>query len=150
MTTTASSRPTSSSPATPFDRVVARLLCDPAIARFVPAHGKPDKRADTAAPAAFKDGIRLVTFEWVREPKLWNWVRVIEPADARPEEVAASVFERGDGQSHTEQSYTLTAAPPYLTRPSERTRRVGSDAYCRNELDPSRSYRTIDVEKSIR
>jgi hypothetical protein len=112
----------------PFDRVAARLLCDPAVARFVPAHGKPGKRADTSSPSAFKDGIRLVTFEWVRDPKLWNWVRVIEPADARPEEVAASVFERGDGQSHTEQAYALTAAPPYFRIPPARARNIPAAA----------------------
>ena len=103
----------------PFDRVVARLLCDHLVVRFVPAHGKATKRGDTASPAAFRDGIRLTTFEWqgARDRKLWNWVRVAEPADARPEEVAASVFERGDGQNHTEQAYALTAAPPYFRIP---------------------------------
>ena len=114
----------------PFDRVVARLLCDPAVARFVPAHGKAAKRSDTASPAAFKNGIRLVMFEWqgARDPKLWNWVRATEPADARPEEVAASVFERGDGQSHTEHAYALTAAPPYFRIPPEWARKFPAAA----------------------
>ena len=114
----------------PFDRVVARLLCDPAVARFVPAHGKPDKRADTAAPAAFKNGIRLVMFEWqgARDRRLWNWIRVTEPADPRPEEVAASVFAGSDGENHTEHAYALTAAPPYFRIPPERARKFPAAA----------------------
>jgi hypothetical protein len=114
----------------PFDRVVARLLCDHTVARFVPAHGKAAKHSDTASPAAFKDGIRLVMFEWqgARDPKLWNWVRVTEPADARPEEVAASVFERNDGQNHTEHAYALTAAPPYFRIPPEWARKFPAAA----------------------
>lgn len=133
----------------PFDRVVARLLCDPTVARYVPAHGKPGRRADTASPAAFRDGLRLVMFEWqgARDPKLWNWVRVTEPADARPEEVAASVFERGDGQSHTEHAYALTAAPPYFRIPPAWARKLpaaaehapraeaGEEAQSRSALD---------------
>lgn len=111
----------------PFDRVVARLLCDPAVARFVP-HGKPDKRADTAT--AFKNGIRLVVYEWqgARDPRLWNWIRVTEPADPRPEEVAASVFTGRDGENHTEHAYALTAAPPYFRIPPDRARKFPAAA----------------------
>jgi hypothetical protein len=133
----------------PFDRVVSRLLCDPAVVRFVPAHGKPAEQRDIAAPAAFKNGIRLVMFEWqgARDPKLWNWVRATEPADARPEEVAAAVFERGDGQNHTEHAYALTAAPPYFRIPPEWARKfpaaaehapvaeANEDAQARSALD---------------
>jgi hypothetical protein len=110
----------------PFDRVVARLLCDPAVARFVPSHSRAAKHTDTAAPAAFKDGLRQVMFEWqgARDPKLWNWVRVTAPLDARPEEVASWVFERGDGQHHTEYAYALTAAPPYYRIPAPWARKL--------------------------
>src|SRR5262249_54033208 len=53
----------------------------------------------------------------------WNWIRVLDPVDAKPEEVAATVFERGDGQSHTEYAYALTAAPPYFRVPPDTAHR---------------------------
>jgi hypothetical protein len=111
----------------PFDRVVARLLCDHLVVRFVPdgRRGTAGKRADTDAPAAFKNGIRMVTFEWqgAQDPKLWNWVRVTEPADARAEEVAAMLYDRLDDKSHTEYAYGLTMAPPYVRVPPAWARR---------------------------
>jgi hypothetical protein len=92
-----------------------------------------------------------VTFEWVREPKLWNWVRVIEPADARPEEVAASVFERGDGQNHTEQAYALTAAPPYVRIPPAWARKfpAAAEHAPRDEADDDAQARSaLDLADS--
>lgn len=98
----------------PFDRVVAELLCDPAVARFTGGTKARDKR-DTHQPAAFKDGLRLVNVEWqgTSDPKLWNWVRAT-PASATAEEVAAVIFERGDGKNHTEYAYALVASPPFF------------------------------------
>jgi hypothetical protein len=140
----------------PFDRVVAHLLCDPAVARFVPAHGKPGSgasRGETASPAAFKNGIRLVTFEWqgARDHALWNWIRVTEPADARPEEVAASVFERGDGKSHTEEAYALTAAPPYFRIPPAQARKfpvAAAHAPVAEADDDAQSRSALDLADS--
>src|SRR5262249_7569630 len=119
----------------PFDRVVARLVCDPAVVHFSRAEGRgrqggADRRSDTASPAAFKNGLRLVMFEWqgTREPRLWKWVRVTEPRDATAEEVSAAVFERFDGRSHTEHAYALTAAPPYFRVPPDWARRFRAAA----------------------
>lgn len=98
----------------PFDRVVAELLCDPAVARFTGGSKARDKK-DTHQPAAFKDGLRLVNVEWqgTSDPKLWNWVRAT-PANATAEEVSAVIFERGDGKNHTEYAYALVASPPFF------------------------------------
>jgi hypothetical protein len=101
----------------PFDRVVADLLCDPSVARFAGSSKARDKR-DTHQPGAFKDGLRLVSIDWqgAHDPKLWNWVRAT-PANATAEEVAAVIFERGDGKNHTEYAYALVASPPFFRVP---------------------------------
>ncbi|MGN6104340.1 MAG: hypothetical protein ACTHU0_04490 [Kofleriaceae bacterium] len=59
-------------------------------------------------------------FEWLgaRDPALWNWIEVTEPRDATREDVAASLFERHDGENHTEYAYGLTAAPPLFRVPA--------------------------------
>lgn len=104
----------------PFDRVVARLLCDPAVARFTRAGARARGREPASDRGAFRDGLRLVIFEWLgaRDPALWNWIEVTEPRDATREDVAASLFERHDGENHTEYAYGLTAAPPLFRVPA--------------------------------
>jgi len=107
----------------PMDRVVARLLCDPSVVRFVHRHDKRQgtrrKPEDTDARAAFKNGIRLATFEWqgAHDPKLWNYVRVTDPLDATREEVSAALYQRDDGENHTEYAYGLTGASPFFRLP---------------------------------
>jgi hypothetical protein len=112
----------------PFDRIVARLLCAPGVvalggARSAAGSAPASDARSTNAPSAFKGGLRLVSFEWLgaRDPALWNWVRVVEPAearvDARKEEVAMAVLERQDGELHTELAYGLTGSPPFFQIP---------------------------------
>src|SRR3569623_2737512 len=109
----------------PFDRVVAILLCDRSVARFIGAGKKANDKRDTHEPGAFKDGLKLVNVEWQggHDPKLWNWVRAT-PANATAEEVAASVFERGDGKNHTEYAYALVASPPFFRVPPKWAREL--------------------------
>lgn len=106
----------------PFDRITARLLCSPGVVALGGARtssGRGAARPDTDAPGAFKEGLRLVSFEWLgaRDPALWNWVRVVEPIDARREEVAMAVLDRQDGELHTELAYGLTGSPPFFQIP---------------------------------
>lgn len=103
----------------PIDRVVARLVCDRGVVTYRrPRRG--EAHGDTRSATAFRDGLRVVRFDWQggRDAKLWNWVRVIEPVGARAEEVSAAIFERLDGVNHTELAYALTAAPPYFRVPA--------------------------------
>lgn len=116
----------------PFDRIVARLLCAPGVVQLTRvASSKRGRRGggrgeggrDSAdlgdASEDFRDGLRMVSFEWQgeRDPALWNWVRVVEPADARKEEVAMAVFDRLDGENHTELAYGLTGSSPFFQVP---------------------------------
>src|SRR5262249_31088235 len=75
------------------------------------AAGKP-----SSEPAAFRDGLRfLEDWRWLGEqdPRLWNWIEVRSPTDARAEDVAATLLHRtGEPPSHL--AYGITAAPPYF------------------------------------
>jgi hypothetical protein len=107
----------------PLDLVVARLVCDPQLARFVAAKQKGKGRRgahDTDAKTAFKDGLRLLSLEWMgpRDAKLWNYVRVVDCADATAEEVSNALYERGDGKNHTEYAYGLVLSLPYVRVPA--------------------------------
>lgn len=103
----------------PFDRVTARLLCTPQLVRRA-GHGKGKGLRDP-----FREGLRVVMLEWqgARDPKLWNWVRAILPPDARPEEVALSLYELGDGENHTELAYGITGTAPFFCLPPRWARR---------------------------
>ncbi len=103
----------------PFDRVTARLLCTPQLVR-PEGHGKAKGPRDP-----FREGLRVVMLEWqgARDPKLWNWVRAILPPDARPEEIALSLYELGDGENHTELAYGITGTAPFFCLPPRWARR---------------------------
>lgn len=138
----------------PMDLVVARLLCDPHVARYVPdpkRKGKSKKGTskDTDRPDAFRDGIRLVYFEWQgeRDRKLWNCIKV-EPADARPEEVSASLFEQQDGKSHTEYAYGLIWAAPFYIVPPQWARRFPAAAALAPEQDEASPLSALDLADS--
>jgi hypothetical protein len=91
----------------PIDRAVAQLLCAKGVVKHLPDKQKGSKKPrDVDAPTAFKNGLQLVTFEWVEDPDLWNWIR-FEPANATREEVSAALYDRGDGENHTEYAYAL-------------------------------------------
>lgn len=97
----------------PMDRVTARLLCDSRVVKPVAGGAKSSAKGPTD-PALFRDGVRILAeWHWLgdRDPRLWNWIEVKEPRDARAEEVAATLFqERGEPAPHL--AYIVTAAAP--------------------------------------
>jgi hypothetical protein len=137
----------------PIDLVVGRMLCDPKVVRYVPESGKRTKRQmasrDTSRPDAFCDGIRLVFTEWQgdRDPRLWNYVKV-EPVDARPEEVAASLYEQLDGKRHTELAYALVAAPPFYRVPPQWARQFPHAKQYAPEKDEADPASALDLADS--
>jgi hypothetical protein len=98
----------------PIDRIVGRAITGPAVFDF---REDPKRAAAQEGPGAKAAGPRKVVLEWqgTRDPRLWNWVRAVDPADATVEEVAATLF-RGSEAKYGEQTtflaYRLTAAPP--------------------------------------
>ncbi|HEU0036411.1 MAG TPA: DUF4157 domain-containing protein [Kofleriaceae bacterium] len=101
----------------PIDRYVRVALGWPRAVTLAPLDSKSAAQAKgTHVP------IRKVTLAWegARDPKLWNWVRAVEPADASAEEVAATLWEVTDqhGDAHASfNAYLLAAAPPLFGIP---------------------------------
>lgn len=105
----------------PMDRVVAAALCagDVVIRRSgaAPARGATSPGGHDVQT----EGVRLVTsYAWLgeRDPALWNWIRVEEPANATPEEIAVTLWNR------TEYAYGLTPIGGYVAIPKEWARQV--------------------------
>jgi hypothetical protein len=99
----------------PMDRVVARALTAPGAAS-VTGEPRTGTRADASgSPAA----VRPVVYAWQGgcDPTLWNWLKVIEPADATAEELAETLWGDGQGEAVTFYAYGITAAPPYFGLP---------------------------------
>lgn len=100
-----------------IDRAVGRAMCSPLVFEFQPA---PKAKEDVNTRVA----LRPVKLEWqgAKDAKLWNWVRVIEPADASVEEVAASLFAyTADAYQEKNTSflaYGITATPPLFGIPA--------------------------------
>lgn len=102
----------------PLDRLIARSLVT--LGRATVA---PDADIISGKRKAPRLGLRSVTLTWEgkRNPKLWNFVRA-EPADATPEEVAASLFsyardKQGDATSYY--SYGFASAAPLFGLPAQ-------------------------------
>lgn len=98
----------------PFDRVVARLLCDPEVVKPNPPAKGARKRAENADPRLFKDGVRIVTdYEWLgeKDSKLWNWIEVRDPRDATPEDVAATLWLDLEASQY---AYVITQSGPFF------------------------------------
>ena len=101
----------------PFDRVTARLFAEDRLAAV--AKGSQPRQHP---PGSFAGGLRVVThYEWqgARDPRLWNWLRVIDPPDATAEEVSMALFDarREGDEPATELAYGITAAPPFFRIP---------------------------------
>ena len=101
----------------PMDVVMANLLCDPLVLKGIPpvkdqqkGHGKPGAHEAKAPddPRQFKEGVRfLQNWRWLgeKDQKLWNWVEALDPVDATPEEVAATLWM---DLSATKHAYQIT------------------------------------------
>ncbi|MBL8625316.1 MAG: DUF4157 domain-containing protein [Myxococcales bacterium] len=68
-------------PSAPMDRLVARVLPRGMVSVSAAKHG--ESRADAHTKTR-----RIKELVWLAEPGMWNWVRVVDPPDATPEEVA--------------------------------------------------------------
>ncbi len=68
-------------PSAPMDRLVARVLPRGMVSVAAAKHG--ESQADDHRKTR-----RIKRLDWLSEPGMWNWVRVVDPADATAEEVA--------------------------------------------------------------
>ncbi len=132
----------------PLDRVTARLLCDARVlAPVAPKHGA--KATHTAAPGAFRDGIRfLQNYRWLgqTDPKLWNWIEVTEPSDATAEEVAATLWLDAE---QSQRAYIITAsAPLFRVEPGHARVLLGDLAPAPTGLDDPHADNALDVAAS--
>ena len=97
-----------------MDRAVGRAMCAP---------GVFDVRAGAAVAAGAGAPLRPVALEWqgARSPRLWNFVRAVEPADATVEEVAAQLFADSAPDAYGEPAsflaYSMVAIPPLFGLP---------------------------------
>lgn len=113
----------------PFDGVVALLLTTYDLVDYAgPTLGSRGKqRREPARAGDFRGGLRMITrYEWLgaEDPRLWNWLRVIDVPDASREEVAMAIFDNLAGEPETYLAYGLTAAPPLFGVPPEWARRI--------------------------
>ena len=111
-----------------LDRFVGRALTlhDPATVQELPdAEDKKGKKkgdkADVAKPepkhTTQQATVRRVKLQWQGgpgKPKLWNWVRAVDPVDATVEEVAAEIYGKNKqtGEPATYLAYRFTDAAP--------------------------------------
>jgi hypothetical protein len=143
----------------PVDRLVARLLCDPKVIRYVrdpQAAGKQSKRTDkradkdTSRPEAFADGIKLVNldFQGEHDRRLWNYAR-FDPPDARAEDIAQQIWDRGDGKLHTEYAYGLVVVPPFVIIPPRWAKDIPQcAAYAPEQVDEAAAVSALDLADS--
>jgi hypothetical protein len=93
-------------PSHPMDTTVIQTLTAIAVAEVTPPAAGP-------TPATTASSLRRVRYEWHDDPRLWNWIRVAEPADASVEEVALAVL------GSSEQAFRLQGAAPFFALPPD-------------------------------
>jgi hypothetical protein len=114
----------------PVDVVVAHAITDLAVLDYRPPTVDPTPHAPAAEPAGAPTRLRPVRYEWqgARSPHLWNWVRVLEPTDVTPEEVASALFKNEDGDGESFQAYALIGARPLFGVPASWAKRIPAAA----------------------
>lgn len=87
---------------------------------------KKDSKVDDTQGKEFLHGAQPVTeFEWVADPKLWNWIHVKKPSSGvTVEDVAITPLHSSGGVMGTEQAYRIAASPPYFGIPIEVARQI--------------------------
>jgi hypothetical protein len=104
----------------PMDRVVAEALVSDGVATLLPGTASAPRPSADGLDVQI-DGIRVVTsYRWLgdRDPSLWNWIVVEEPADATVEEIAFTLWSR------TDYAYGLTRIGGYVSIPKAWARQV--------------------------
>jgi len=104
----------------PLDGVVAAVITTRGlISPQARRRGAPD---DTPGKP-FASGTREVTYTWLPDPALWNWIHVTSPVDATVEDVAHTPL-AGEVSDGSEQAYRIAARPPYFGIPYDLAMRV--------------------------
>jgi len=99
----------------PLDRIVDDLVRQGSIAtirRLADNEPVPD-RAIPGTP-------RPITYRWVDDPAMWNWIRTT-PTDATPEEVANQVL------GTSARAYEVHGSAPFFALPVDHVRRAAPD-----------------------
>lgn len=104
----------------PIDRLWARVLADPALVRHTAPTGAAGEAKTPAGPGLFRGGLRPVEYEWMgsHDLRMWNVVRVLSPADATAEEVAAQLYQYpGVSSVQSHNAFALVNAAPFFVLP---------------------------------
>jgi hypothetical protein len=100
------------------------LVVGPFVVSHVTALGPSHQAVPKDDQAQMYDhGVIAVTYDWVEDPALWNWIRVAGPKNATVEDVARTPFIDGT-HDDGEWAYRIAARPPYFGLPVELARRV--------------------------
>lgn len=141
----------------PMDVVTANLLCDPAVLKGIPPakehqkgrasanHGAHEPKAPDD-PRQFKDGVRFLNnWRWLGDtnPKLWNWLEALDPLDATPEEVAASLWM---DPSATKYSYAITQSGRFFRLEAPWARKFVKDPF--EKVDGPDRDNALDLAES--
>ncbi|MFT3697350.1 MAG: DUF4157 domain-containing protein [Kofleriaceae bacterium] len=104
----------------PFDRVLALVLCAPDVIDVRPKSSRT-KSSEKKFDASHRYGTRTLSmYKWLGEqdPKLWNWIEVVDPADATVEDVAATLTY----EANTAIASQIVVARPFFRIPPEYAR----------------------------
>lgn len=128
----------------PMDIPVARALTTAAVVELV-----GNSKTKSEKPRALR---RVNSYQW-QGPKLWNWIRVTDPTDATPEEVAATLWGKDQAESFGRTSfyaYGITAAPPLFGIPPTWAMHFddASRFAPKNVYDSSHEQRLLEVASS--
>jgi hypothetical protein len=123
-------------PGARIDRVTARVLAEPGFAIVdAPVTSKLVSQAHVPSPTETTPPVRKLqrrahkyTWQGAVDPKLWNWIRVTDPADATVEEVAATLLDNGDPEGAYAEAERIVSAPPLFGIPAEVARRYPAAA----------------------
>lgn len=99
----------------PMDRISIAGLCAP---HAVAVEPRASSGASTDVQARGLRLVNVMTWCGSSDPSLWNWVRIDEPSDASPEEVAVTLWQQ------TDYAYGLVDARPYYGIPASWARQL--------------------------
>ena len=123
------------------------LLVGPFVVSHVTSLGASHQPVPGDAQAKmYERGVIAVTYEWVKDPALWNWIHVVGPQGATVEDVAHTPFIDGNKIDNGEWAYKIAARPLYFGIPIEIARRVAEPlGRAPDEIKQGRDGRSPDV-----